>query len=85
MENPETQAAANALAAMYKGMGRYKDAEFLYIRSLEACERTLGSTHSLTVGTVKGLASLYESQGRHNEAVLLYKRAQKAEPAQLSY
>jgi tetratricopeptide (TPR) repeat protein len=85
MEHPLTLAAANALAAMYKGLGRYKDAEFLYLRSLGACERTLGLKHSLTIGTLKGLAALYEAEGRQYEAALLYKRAGQAEPAQLNY
>ena len=85
MEHPETLAAANALAAMYKGLHKYKDAEFLYLRSLDASERTLGKNHVLTLGTARGLAALYEAEGRKDEAAQLYKRASDTGPAQLSY
>ncbi len=85
MEHPVTLATANALAAMYKGLGRYTDAEVLYLGTLEACERTLGFKHSLTLGTRKSLVSLYEAQGRHEEAALLQKRAAAADPGQYNY
>jgi len=85
LQHPDTIAASNALAAMYKGMHRYLDAEALYLRSLAALESTLGRGHSLTVGTMKSLAALYEAQGRQEEAALLYRRAGPAEPSQLAY
>ena len=84
-EHPETIATANALAALYKYLGKYTDAEYLYLNSLAACERTLGRTHALTLGTMKSLAALYEAQGRQNEAALLYKRATQTDTSQLSY
>jgi tetratricopeptide (TPR) repeat protein len=84
-EHPDTLATANALAALYKHIGKYTDAEYLYLNSLAACERTLGRTHALTLGTMKSLAVLYEAQGRQSEAALLLKRATQTDPSQLSY
>ena len=57
----------------------------LYLHTLDACERTLGSKHPLTLGTVKGLASLYMVEGRHAEAALLTKRAGLGDPTQYNY
>lgn len=69
--HPITIETANALAAIYKAMGRYKESEALYIRSLEACQRALGYNHRLTRSTMRDLASLYKVEERQEGAALL--------------
>ena len=54
------------------------EAEPLYLRDLEASERTLGPKHPGTLLSVGNLAWLYESQGRYAEAEPLSLRALEA-------
>ena len=84
-EHPFTLTTANSLAVVYKAQGRFREAEWLYHRTLEASEHAFGNGHPLTVATIKGLASLYKAQGRHAEASLLCRRTSTAEPAQYRY
>ena len=44
-------------------MGQLKDAEVLYMRALEAQERTLGAEHPSTLVSVNNLADLPQSHG----------------------
>ena len=52
----------NNLAVLYQAQGRYGEAEPLYKRALEACERVLGPEHPHTLLSVSNLALLYFEQ-----------------------
>lgn len=65
----------NALAILYNAMGRYTEAEPLYVRSLAIREQELGANHPDTAASLNNLAGLYESTGRYSEAEPLYVRA----------
>ena len=56
-------------------MGRYPEAEPLYVRSLSIREQQLGADHPDTATSLNNLAALYESMGRYPEAQPLYLRA----------
>ena len=57
------------LARLYRDHGRYDVAESLYLRVLEARERTLGPEHPKTLMTRFGLATVLQRMGRHAEAL----------------
>ena len=60
-------------------MGRLKDAEVLYRRALEACERTLGAEHPSTLRSVNNLAICFRKMGQLKDAEALYRRALEAQ------
>ena len=62
----------NNLAELYRSQGRYKDAEPLYLQSLEIRKRQLGNDHPDVASSLNNLAGLYRSQGRYNDAEPLY-------------
>jgi len=68
----------NNLAYLYRGQGRYAEAEPLYLRARAISERVLGREHPLTLISLINLAGLYKSQGRYGEAEPLYLRALEA-------
>ena len=53
-------------------MGRYPDAELLYVRSLSIWEQQLGADHPNTALILSDLAELYRAMGRYPEAERLY-------------
>ena len=59
-------------------MGQLKDAEVLYRRAFEACERTLGAEHPSTLGSVNNMAICLEAMGQLKDAEVLYRRALEA-------
>jgi tetratricopeptide (TPR) repeat protein len=65
----------NNLAALYQSMGRYPEAEPLYVRALAIWEEQLGANHPQTATGLNNLAALYQSMGRYPEAEPLYVRA----------
>jgi tetratricopeptide (TPR) repeat protein len=65
----------NDLAFLYKSMGRYAEAEPLYVRSLAIREQELGANHSDTSRILNNLANFYKSTGRYAEAEPLYVRS----------
>jgi tetratricopeptide (TPR) repeat protein len=65
----------NDLAFLYKVMGRYTEAEPLYVRSLAIREQELGANHPDTATSLDNLAELYYSTGRYTEAEPLYVRS----------
>jgi tetratricopeptide (TPR) repeat protein len=65
----------NELAFLYQSMGRYAEAEPLYVRSLAIREQELGANHPSTATSLNNLASLYESICRYTEAEPLYVRS----------
>ncbi|NJN58210.1 MAG: tetratricopeptide repeat protein, partial [Leptolyngbyaceae cyanobacterium SL_5_9] len=66
--HPLTATSLNNLAELYCSMGRYSEAEPLYVRSLQIYETQLGKDHPNTATSLNNLAGLYESMGRYSEA-----------------
>lgn len=65
----------NQLAVLYKQLGRYAEAEPLYLRALRIQEKTLGNNHPEVAASLNNLAVLYEVQGHYIKAVPLHRRA----------
>ena len=53
-------------------MGRYPEAEPLYVRSLSIAEQQLGVDHPDTAMSLNNLALLYDAMERYSEAESLY-------------
>jgi tetratricopeptide (TPR) repeat protein len=73
----------NNLAALYDAMGRYPEAEPLYVRSLSIYEQQLGADHPNTATSLNNLAELYRAMGRYPEAEPLYVRSLSIREQQL--
>ena len=71
----QTASSLNNLAALYESMGRYPEAEPLYVRSLSIYEQQLGADHPDTALSLNNLAALYYAMGRYAEAEPLYVRS----------
>jgi tetratricopeptide (TPR) repeat protein len=65
----------NNLAELYYSIGRYIDAEPLYLKSLTIREQKLGENHLDTATSLNNLAGLYYSIGKYAEAEPLYVRS----------
>jgi tetratricopeptide (TPR) repeat protein len=65
----------NNLAGLYRAMGRYTEAEPLFVRSLAIREEQLGANHPDTAGSLHNLAGLYYLIGRYVEAESLLVRS----------
>ena len=57
------------------GVGRYREANELFQRTLRIREQGLGTEHPDVAYTLNELASLYRAQGRYAEAEPLHQRA----------
>ncbi|WP_448570494.1 tetratricopeptide repeat protein [Trichothermofontia sp.] len=64
-------------------MGRYAEAEPLYVRSLHLRETQLGADHPDTASSLNNLAGLYRAMGRYAEAEPLYQRSLDISETQL--
>ena len=62
----------NNLAGLYRSIGRYIEAEPLYIQSLAIKEKQLGANHPSTAASLNNLAGLYQAIGRYDQAEPLY-------------
>jgi tetratricopeptide (TPR) repeat protein len=62
-------------ALLYVYLGRYADAEPLYLRTLAIKEKALGEDHVDIATTLNNIAQLYVYQGRYAEAEPFYGRA----------
>ncbi len=71
----DTATSLNNLAGLYESMGRYAEAEPLYVRSLAISEEQLGANHLNTATSLNNLAGLYGAIGRYAEAEPLYVRS----------
>ena len=71
----ELATSLNNLARLYYLIGKYAQAEPLYVRALAIKEKQLGSNHPDTATSLNNLASLYESISKYAEAELLFVRA----------
>jgi tetratricopeptide (TPR) repeat protein len=75
-QQPEDLATSlNELATLYESIGRYAQAEPLYVRSLAIREEQLGANHPDTATSLNNLANLYRATGRYAEAEPLYVRS----------
>ncbi|MEG4015709.1 MULTISPECIES: tetratricopeptide repeat protein [unclassified Microcoleus] len=76
-DHPDTAGSLNNLAALYHAMGRYPEAEPLYVRSLSISirEQQLGADHPDIALSLNNLAALYHAMGRYAEAEPLYVRS----------
>lgn len=63
------------LAALYKSLGKYDQAEPLFKRALEIWEKALAPYHQEAATTLNTLGELYFAQGRYAEAEGAYKRS----------
>ncbi|KAK6429383.1 hypothetical protein LTR95_014469 [Oleoguttula sp. CCFEE 5521] len=67
-EDENTLSCMSDLALTYRDQGRWKEAEKLQVKVLEARRRVLGEEHVDTLRSMHNLASTYWDQGRRNEA-----------------
>ena len=58
-------------------MGRWTEAEMMYMRALKGKEKAWGAEHTSTLETVNNLGVLYTDQGKMQEAEEMYMRALK--------
>ena len=63
------------LAYLLQYMGRYKNAEVLYKKSIEVTEETFGKKHLETAISYSNLAVVYKKQGNYEMAEELYKES----------
>jgi tetratricopeptide (TPR) repeat protein len=71
---PEAARLLNRAGGYLKERARFAEAEPLYRRSLEICEKALGPEHQNVAGALNNLALFYDSLGRGAEAEPLYER-----------
>ncbi len=74
-EFPEAGTLLNNAASYLYCRARYAEAEPLYQRALEICEKALGPDDPKVATALNNLALLYEDQGKLAEAESLYLRA----------
>jgi CHAT domain-containing protein/tetratricopeptide (TPR) repeat protein len=70
-----TAISLNNLAEKQKSMGRYAEAEPLYLRALALAEEEYGPNDASTGAILNNLAGLYRSMARYADAQPLYVRA----------
>lgn len=61
--------ARSNLALVYQGQGRYEEAESLFRRVVEGCEKTLGEEHADTLASTNNLVSVLVRQTKYREAL----------------
>ncbi len=64
----------NNLASLYQSMGRYAEAEVMFVQSL-AIREEQGANHPATANSLNNIAGLYEVMGRYAEAEPLLLRS----------
>lgn len=74
-DDPRIATDLNNLAEVYRLLGRFADAEKLYLEALELDRRRPVGNPSETATTLNNLALLYRAQKRFDEAEELYRRA----------
>ncbi|KAJ5464890.1 uncharacterized protein N7458_000576 [Penicillium daleae] len=67
-ENEEALDSTTMLAGAYRLVGRWEEAEQLYLQVLETCKTKLSADHPSTLSSMANLASTYRNQGRWDEA-----------------
>jgi tetratricopeptide (TPR) repeat protein len=64
-------------------MGRFTDAEPLYLQAMEIRQVQFGENHPEYASSLNNLASLYHSMGRFADAEPLYRQAMEIRQLQL--
>jgi len=82
--HPNTATSLNNLALLYAFMGRYGEAEPLYLRSVEIYETQLGKNDPSIVPSLNNLAALYKSMECYGEAESLFLRSLRILKTQLN-
>ena len=72
--HPETTRALQDVGLVYLALGRYTDAETVFLRAVRLCE-SQGSNTCATAYALNNLAVLYRRQGRYAEVEPLYLRS----------
>ncbi len=67
-QDPRLATSLNGLAALYRSLGRYAEAEPLHKRALAIGEKALGPNHADVAQSLNDLAVLYARQGKSAEA-----------------
>nr|WP_322680997.1 tetratricopeptide repeat protein [Nostoc sp. DedQUE03]MDZ7976446.1 tetratricopeptide repeat protein [Nostoc sp. DedQUE03] len=67
-EHPSVATSYNNLAVLYESLGRYTEAEPLYVKALQLRQRLLGEKHPDVAQSCNNLAGFYKSLGRYAEA-----------------
>lgn len=74
-EHPEFATSLDNLAAVYKALGRYAEAEPLLEQAIKIRRKTLGENDPDYVASLNNLGGLYKTTGKYSEAEPLYRRA----------
>ena len=83
-EHPDAAMTLNNLAAFYKSVEKYVEAESLYQRALAIFEVCLGPTHPKVVTCLRNYAQLLRATQCRAEALALESRARQARPRRTS-
>jgi tetratricopeptide (TPR) repeat protein len=67
-EHPETLDSANGLANLLSVLGRYDEAEAIFLRTLGGLRVSLGENHPKTISCMNSLGRVYLRQRRYAEA-----------------
>ena len=70
-----TSEALHNIGILYADQGKLGEAEKMYQRALQGCEKALDAEHTSTLNTVNNLGLLYADQGKLGEAEKMYQRA----------
>ena len=74
-DHPKTLISMNNLAFMYKSLGRYDEAELLFIKTVKLKNEVLGEKHPSTLISINNLGRLYYSKRRYDKAEPIYLKA----------
>jgi CHAT domain-containing protein/Flp pilus assembly protein TadD len=83
LHHPDVASSLNNLAALYRDLGRYQEAEPLYLRALEIRETALGPNHRAVATSLSSLGIFYSTLGRYSEAEALQLRALEIRESEL--
>lgn len=70
--NPELMPPLNMMAAAYRDLGRFVEADKAYLRSIALHDEYFGDIHPRTVTMLEARASMLHRAGRDDEAVRLF-------------
>jgi CHAT domain-containing protein/tetratricopeptide (TPR) repeat protein len=63
-----------SFAKLYRDLGRFDDAEKLYLQSVDLFQRWRGRDQTILVAPLSGLGGLYRREGKYAEAEAVYRR-----------
>ena len=73
--HPHYVTCLNNIAEIYRAMGRYAEAEPIYIEALEITRRNAGPTNPFVTRTLNNYAALKYNMSNYKEAASLYQEA----------